>query len=61
MICDYQGYDFGASYKDSVCVDGYLHDADDCDSEGNVYLNDEEIPCPKCNQKERKKWIKEVG
>lgn len=48
-MCRYQGYEFGAGrYPDSVCIDGRLHDADNCDGDGNVYLNDEDIPCPMC-------------
>ena len=43
---------FGAWYNDACCIDGYLHDLDDCDGEGNVYLNDEQHPCPFCNEKE---------
>lgn len=47
--CGYQGYEFGAgSYPDSVCIDGRLHDADHCDNDGNVYLNEEDVPCPIC-------------
>lgn len=26
VACDYQGYDFGAHYIDSQCIDGYLWD-----------------------------------
>lgn len=49
--CNYQGYEFGAgSYPDSVCIGGVLHDADACDDEGNLYVPDEEIPCPICNK-----------
>lgn len=36
---------FGASYPDSFCVDGYLHDAD-----GDGYIaSDQSHPCPRCN------------
>jgi len=49
MMCGYQGYEFGAGkYPDSLCIDGRLHDADACDGEGNIYLNDEDWPCPIC-------------
>ena len=49
--CDYQGYEFGAGhYPDSVCIDGRLHDADNCDSDGAIYLKDEDIPCPICRR-----------
>ena len=51
-MCNYQGYEFGAgSYPDSVCIDGKLHDADDCDEHGNIYETDEDIPCPMCDPK----------
>ena len=46
-MCDYQGYEFGASYPDSMCIDGLLWDAD---SEDDGYLtNGGELPCPRCN------------
>jgi len=49
--CGYQGYEFGAgSYPDSVCVDGRLFDADNCDSKGNLYEPTDEIPCPMCSR-----------
>lgn len=39
---------FGASYPDSYCVDGYLHDAD-----GDGYdPSDATHPCPRCNTRE---------
>lgn len=49
--CDYQGHEFGASYPDSVCIDGYLWDADSGDAceDGWCYTIGGEIPCPKCN------------
>lgn len=46
--CDYKGYEFGGGYLDSVCINGCLHDADNCYGEGLVYLNDDDIPCPMC-------------
>lgn len=50
-MCNYQGYEFGAGrYPDSVCIDGRLFDADNCDSKGNLYEPMEEIPCPMCNE-----------
>lgn len=56
-MCDYQGYEFGAgSYPDSVCVDGQLYDADDCDNNGNLYEPAEEIPCPVCRRAEAIDW-----
>lgn len=52
-MCNYQGYEFGAgSYPDSVCIDGRLFDADDCDDRGNLYEPVETIPCPICQPKE---------
>lgn len=48
-MCEYQGYEFGAgSYPDSLCIDGKLYDADDCDDEGRLFVSDEDIPCPVC-------------
>src|SRR5688572_11389905 len=47
-MCNYQGHEFGAHYVDSVCIDGYLWDADSCDAEGNLY-GDGDLPCPACN------------
>ena len=48
-MCTYQGYEFGAAlYPDSVCIEGRLFDADHCDGDGNLYDNDEDIPCPMC-------------
>ncbi|HXD38851.1 MAG TPA: hypothetical protein VN624_19510 [Rhodanobacter sp.] len=56
-MCDYQGYQFGAGrYPDSVCIDGKLHDADHCDGQGNIYLNEEDIPCPICRPQEAIAW-----
>lgn len=52
-MCNYQGYEFGAgSYPDSVCIDGRLYDADNCDDKGNLYEPVEDIPCPMCHPKE---------
>lgn len=48
-VCTYQGNEFGASYPDSICIGGQLFDADNCDSEGNLYEPLEYIPCPQCN------------
>lgn len=51
--CNYQGYEFGAGwYKDSICIDGRLFDADACDDSGNLYEPVEEIPCPLCRKRE---------
>lgn len=48
-MCNYQGYEFGARYPDSVCIDGKLYDADNCDNDGNLYEPMEDIPCPMCH------------
>ena len=51
--CGYQGYEFGAgSYPDSICVDGRLFDADNCDDTGGLYEPGEDIPCPVCRERE---------
>ncbi len=55
-MCDYQGYEFGAPYPDSVCIDGRLHDADACDDKGNLYDPMEDIPCPMCRKDDAVKW-----
>lgn len=56
-MCDYQGYEFGAgTYPDSVCVDGRLLDADHCDDQGNLYDNEEDIPCPMCRPDDAVEW-----
>ena len=34
--CNYQGYEFGASYPDSVCIEGRLWDADYCDNDARA-------------------------
>ena len=54
MMCDYIGYDFGAHYPDSICIDGYLWDMDSGhkDESGQydwIYTYGGDIPCPKCN------------
>lgn len=50
MSCGYQGYEFGAgTYPDSICVDGRLFDADNCDDTGGLYAPIESIPCPICH------------
>lgn len=45
--CQYQGYEFGAGYPDSICIDGELWDADSGD--GEFLTNGGDIPCPRCN------------
>jgi hypothetical protein len=53
--CGYQGYEFGATYLDSVCLDGWLFDADSGYSieDGWAYTHGGDIPCPNCNADER--------
>lgn len=46
--CDYEGYEFGAHYLDSVCIDGYLWDADKFE-DGHFY-GEGDLPCPQCNR-----------
>lgn len=44
-MCDYTGHDFGASYPDAACHEGYLWDLD-----GDGWVDgDFNHPCPKCN------------
>ncbi|MEZ8316616.1 hypothetical protein AB6C44_23690 [Vibrio splendidus] len=60
--CNYTGYDFGASYPDSTCIEGYLWDLDSggTDGEGNVFLDDGgDIPCPSCNLPKWTRWMAE--
>lgn len=50
--CDYRGQEFGANYPDSVCVEGYLYDADSGEAVDGGWLftdNEQEFPCPNCN------------
>lgn len=49
-MCSYQGHEFGASYPDSVCIDGFLWDADSGDADGLTIGG--ELPCPRCNTAE---------
>lgn len=55
-MCDYQGYEFGANYPDSICIDGRLYDADNCDNEGNLYEPAEDVPCPMCRRDDAIAW-----
>lgn len=54
--CDYQGYEFGAIYLDSVCIDGFLWDADS-GNPGEPLEHGGEIPCPQCNHDP---WLHDV-
>ncbi len=49
MSCGYQGYEFGGGYLDSICIDGYLWDADSCDEPGGGLTHGGEWACPHCN------------
>lgn len=53
-MCNYQGYEFGAGYLDSICIDGRLYDADDCDRvDGElVFFEKDYQACPQCRQLE---------
>ena len=55
-MCNYQGYEFGAAYPDSVCIEGRLFDADDCDDKGNLYDRDDDVPCPMCRREDAIRW-----
>ena len=55
-MCDYQGYEFGAAYPDSVCIEGRLFDADYCDNEGNLYDREDDVPCPMCRREDAIRW-----
>lgn len=55
-VCNYQGYEFGARYPDSVCIEGRLWDADYCDSNGNLYDREEDVPCPMCRREDAIRW-----
>lgn len=57
--CDYEGRDFGASYIDSCCIDGYLWDIDSCDEPGGPLFDGGDMPCPKCNTLEYLEQAKE--
>jgi len=58
--CGYQGYEFGASYPDSICTGARLLDADRGDS-GGIDDIDEDIPCPICRPRAAVKWWKDRG
>lgn len=62
-MCDYQGHEFGASYPDSVCIDGFLWDADSGYACGDdwCYTNGGEIPCPKCNAEAYATYCREAN
>lgn len=47
---------FCASYIDTECIDGYLHDLDNCDEHGNIY-EQYDIPCPFCKPKDHNEYV----
>ncbi|WP_447870231.1 hypothetical protein [Serratia fonticola] len=49
-MCNYQGYEFGGGYLDSVCIDGELWDADS--GNGDMLTYGGNIPCSACNRSE---------
>ncbi|MFZ3441110.1 hypothetical protein L2D37_25560 [Vibrio harveyi] len=60
--CGYTGYDFGAHYPDSTCINGYLWDMDSgfSDDSGEHYLDiGGDIPCPRCNLSKWVSWMAE--
>ena len=56
--CDYQGHEFGAMYLDSVCIEGFLWDADS--GEGGQVTSGGDIPCPQCNHAAWLEWWKDT-
>jgi hypothetical protein len=60
--CDYVGQEFGASYPDSCCIDGYLWDADSgyAERDGWIFTKGGEIPCPACNEAEAVERLAEL-
>lgn len=46
-MCGYTGHEFGARYPDSVCIDGFLWDADSGGEDGLTHGGD--MACPRCN------------
>lgn len=46
-MCGYTGHEFGASYPDSCCIDGFLWDLDSGDDDGLTHGGD--MACPRCN------------
>lgn len=47
---------FGASYQDTLCIDGYLWDLDSGDIEH--LTNGGDIPCPFCNPVDHAEYMK---
>lgn len=63
-MCDFMGQDFGADYPDSICIEGYLWDADSGDAdpggEGWIYTAGGELPCPSCNEQEAARYAEKT-
>lgn len=59
-MCDYHGHDFGASYPDACCIDGYLWDLDSCDEPGGGLSVGGDIPCPQCNAEAHAAYFADV-
>lgn len=55
-MCEYMGREFGGRYPDSICIGGYLWDADSCDEPFGSLSIGGEIPCPQCNAAEHKEY-----
>lgn len=60
-MCNYQGHEFGGSYPDSVCIDGFLWDADSGHAvdEGWCYESGGDVPCPQCNADAHAKYLRD--
>ncbi len=57
IACDYQGYEFGANYLDSICIDGFLWDADS-GNPGEPLEHGGELSCPQCNHDT---WLRDIA
>lgn len=58
--CGFEGYVFGAHYPDGRCINGYMWDLDSGGLDGGGVLHLDiggDIPCCKCNQKARMKYL----
>lgn len=59
ISCGYQGHEFGASYPDSICIDGHLWDADSGDGARGL-TSGGEMACPRCNTAARLEQLREA-
>ena len=50
-MCNYNGYEFNKTQKNSICIEGYLFDSDSFDGFGYSIPSpsDPQIRCPNCN------------